>query len=521
MRILGVKEGHDGTYAFLNDGLLEYSLEAEKDSFRRCSAANADLLIRSAILSSKPPDIIAVGGWTKGLFADDPASFAGYFGSGSSDVIDTDIEFFGRKVGLFSSSHEASHIWGAYAMSPFPQGQPCYALVWEGNVGNFYYIDEKVTVRDLGCVLADPGNRYTFAFSMADTKSPDEVGFYDSSQAGKMMALSAFGRGGPANEEEYQLIDALMAVPPFHLMKKVSKSDFSWSRLYNCGVESQSFKDFSKRLSDAIFDRFYSFAKSQLKPGLPLLVSGGCGLNCEWNSRWRECGLFSEVFVPPCCNDSGCAIGTAAHAQFLATGIAKIGWSAYAGEEFKEDAELDKTRFERVQWSMEQLAMRLEKGAIFAWVEGKYEIGPRALGHRSLLAEPFCDGTLNRLNAIKQRETYRPIAPICTLSGMRNFSPNATSPYMLYFYRVTNPRLRAVTHVDGSARTQSVSSKDAPLLHNLLEAFGRRTGEEVLCNTSLNFNRKGFINRLSDLQKFAFEAKLEGFVVNGKIYVKK
>lgn len=519
MKILGVKEGHDGAYALIADSVLEYSLEAEKDSFPRCTVTNADLLIRSAILAGVPPDIIAVGGWTKGLFSSDAATFAGYFGSRKTDVVRSTVRLFGHKVELFSSSHEASHIWGAYGMSPLPQGQPCYILVWEGNVGNFYYVDEKVNISDLGCVLTDPGNRYTFAFSTADTNSPDEVGFYDTSHPGKMMALSAFGRDGAPNNDESRLIETLLAVPQFHLMKKLKKSDFGWSSIYNCGVESQAFMDFSKQLSNAIFDRFLSFARENLKTGLPLLISGGCGLNCEWNSRWRDSGIFESVFVPPCCNDSGGAIGTAVHAQFFETGNAKIDWSVYAGEVFRHDAEIDSGRFTHVSWSPDALAANIKAGAIFAWVEGRYEIGPRALGHRSLLAEPFRKETLNRLNAIKLRENYRPVAPIATLKGMRNFSPNSLSPYMLFFHNVLNQNLGAITHVDGSARAQSIVREDAPLLHDLLEAFGRESGEEVLCNTSLNFKGRGFINRLSDLQTFVSNSGIDGFVVDGEIYL--
>ena len=91
---------------------------------------------------------------------------------------------------------------------------------------------------------------------------------------------------------------------------------------------------------------FYDYAERNLTEGLPLLISGGCGLNCDWNRMWRECGLFSSVFVPPCPNDSGSALGTAIDAQWFYTGRATIDWDVYAGETFVEDVVPDPARYD-------------------------------------------------------------------------------------------------------------------------------------------------------------------------------
>jgi len=114
---------------------------------------------------------------------------------------------------------------------------------------------------------------------------------------------------------------------------------------------------------------------------------------------------------------------------------------------------------------------------------------------------PIGAGYSGRLNGIKQREDYRPIAaPCCREEDLAEaFVEDFPDPYMLYFRRVRSPRLRAVTHVDGSARVQSVTPVSNPQLHRLLDAFAGETGLGVLCNTSLNLRRRGFINRMSDL----------------------
>jgi predicted NodU family carbamoyl transferase len=516
MQILGIKEGHDGAYAIVSGEHLDLCIEAEKDSYPRCTNTTADALLRACV--GFDPDVIAVGGWTKGLFSSESPTFTGYFGIGSRHESLTDIDVFGRQRRLFSSTHEAGHIWCAYALSPLPQGTPCYVLIWEGNVGNFYFIDEKLSVTDLGTVLTDPGNRYTFAFSLADTSSPSKVGFYDTSHPGKMMALAAYGSPGEMTDDEAATWDFLKNAPQFQLMNQLAKDDLRWSSIWNCGVESDKFKTFARKLTDKLFETFLSFAREHCNRGLPLLIAGGCGLNCEWNSKWKDCGLFPTVFVPPCCNDSGSAIGAAAHAKFRLTGNAKLDWSVYCGEAFVHDTEIVDSHFTRISLSSSDLAQRLYDGAIIAWVEGRYEIGPRALGHRSLLASPKERIILTRLNEIKQREAYRPIAPICTQEGLRNFKPQYANPHMLFFYEVTNAELPAVTHVDGSARVQTLAQKDAPLLHDLLIAFGAISGDEVLCNTSLNFKGKGFINRTSDLLEYSRTRGLDGFVIDGAVY---
>ena len=152
------------------------------------------------------------------------------------------------------------------------------------------------------------------------------------------------------------------------------------------------------------------FARANLRETRPLLIVGGCDLNCDWNSKWKESGLFTEVFVPPVANDSGSAIGTAIDAQFHFTGNPKIDWNVYSGRYFVTEP-FDLGPYDVYETNYELLADLLANNLILGWVSGKYEIGPRALGNRSILAAPF-HNTRVRLNEIKQREQFRPIAPV-------------------------------------------------------------------------------------------------------------
>lgn len=285
-----------------------------------------------------------------------------------------------------------------------------------------------------------------------------------------------------------------------------------WSPYYNVGVESPVFTQLAKRFSDSLFERFHQFARRHLTKRYPLLVVGGCGLNCDWNTKWLETGLFQNVFVPPCTNDTGSAIGTAIDAMRELTGQAKIDWTVYCGQEFVEDA-VEMPDVEARPLDVAEVAHFINQGHIVGWTQGKCEIGPRALGNRSILASPFSVDTRNRLNAIKRREGFRPVAPICLEEEVNlHFDWQGPSPHMLYFQRVRNRDLQAITHADGTARAQTVSRQENPAIYGLLQAFRSVSGVGVLCNTSLNFNGTGFINRTSDLYQYCKQTGIDGFV---------
>jgi predicted NodU family carbamoyl transferase len=512
MLILGFKEGHDGSIAAIEDGRLIFSLEAEKDNFPRYYQLTAEVLNHAANKLDRLPDVMAIGGWTKGTYTVDPPSRTGYFGVGELAISDELSTMFGKQIRVFSSTHERSHIMSAHGMSPLPLGQAAYCLVWEGNIGSFYRIDEVGRVTHLKHVLTDPGNKYAYLFALADAAFPLDRGLLRLQDAGKQMALAGFAQSGSVNDDEKKIIDFLLTRDG--VIREQSKREMTWSRFHNIGVESQEFKNVAAKLSDAIFEQFWNYAVHEMTEQLPLLIAGGCGLNCEWNRKWRESGLFTEVFIPPCPNDSGSALGTAIDAQHHYTGSSKIAWSVYAGLDFVEDTQFESAQFSVRKLDYDEVADFIASGKVVSWVQGKYEMGPRALGNRSILAAPFEAKMTDRLNQIKQRESYRPIAPVCLASAAGEyFEGSLPDPYMLYFSRVKARELPAVTHVDGTARVQTVSANQNAKLAALLMAFQRKTGYAVLCNTSLNFSGRGFINRTSDLIEYGQRHGLDGYIV--------
>jgi hydroxymethyl cephem carbamoyltransferase len=521
MKILSYNPGHDGAIAYVENGHLRFSIEAEKNSNYRYSPVSCPDVFNGLGEIDETPDVICMGGWwphDHHEYLYGSKNNVGYRGVSKNEIIIKQRRLLGKSVHYFSSSHERSHILGAFGMSSLPKGTPCYALVWEGAIGTFYEIDSELNIKILADVLNQVGNRYGLFYGLADPTFPKNGAYPRFQDAGKLMALASFSNRSTPTEEEKQILDFLLGGPYRELSayKNIEQSSY-----YNVGLNHTEFRNFAGIFSNKIFDIFYQFARTNLKRGMPLVIGGGCGLNCDWNSKWKDSGLFSEVFVAPVTNDSGSAIGTAIDAQFHYTGNPKITWNVYSGLKFDSSCSFDQSQYD-VYDNIEIVADMLANDLILAWVNGKYEIGPRALGNRSILAAPFHDRTRIRLNDIKQREQFRPIAPVCLEEeAAKWFGCNHPSPHMLYTYIAQTDSLAAVTHVNKTARLQTVSLNTNRNLTDLLIAFKKRTGYGVLCNTSLNFNGRGFINNIDDLSSYVIKHNLDGFVVEGRSYILK
>jgi hydroxymethyl cephem carbamoyltransferase len=520
VNIIAYQTGHDSSVVGISNGGLVASIEGEKDSkprfYMQPTLDNAfDWLDRLNRIQDFDPDVICILGFN----SSDGKDRAGhYFGLNYKETECRSI--FGKKVNFFYSTHEKAHIFLSYALSPFPQGRPVYCLSWEGSISALYEIDENLNISKLSDVIPFLGSKYSFLYVLAG--AADMVNL---DSAGKIMALASFSAA--RNPDMYKdVIDYLLFNIEFReftpnecaSIKRALVRKFGHKLPVDQGVLNEGFLDLCWAFQERVLEIFFEVANGLEK--LPLLISGGCGLNCYWNQRIKESGLFEDVFVPPCANDSGVAIGLAAEAQLHYTGNAKIEWSVYAGEPFR-DQSVDTRGFIEKPLSYQDVAEFLDNDHVVAWIQGRYEIGPRALCNRSLLASPFSGEMHQRLNQIKNRESYRPIAPVCLEEDAKEiFGLESPSPHMLYFSQVATPALQAVTHVDNSARVQTVSLSQNEAIYRLLQNFKKITGFGVLCNTSLNFNRKGFINNTRDAFRYVRERGLDGIVIGERFYEK-
>ena len=324
----------------------------------------------------------------------------------------------------------------------------------------------------------------------------EHLGFLRSSDEYKVMALASYGlpRHLPVLREAVRATgDGGFVTEPVAwdaLAKRRSGSQELTAEHADLAASVQ------KRLEEVLLDlaRWLHAATGERA----LTLAGGVALNCVANSRLAAEGPFESVWVQPAAGDAGTALGGALHVAAAAGERAAPMPGADLGRGWT-DAELaawlDTARWPyRRPTDAESLADAaaevLAADGVVAWFSGRSEYGPRALGHRSLLANPGRRETLTRLNDVKGREQFRPVAPMVRLDRAAEvFDGPLPSPYMLFVHRVRPAwadRIPAVVHVDGTARAQTVDPESEPGLAALLAAFERRTGLPCLVNTSLN-----------------------------------
>lgn len=243
-----------------------------------------------------------------------------------------------------------------------------------------------------------------------------------------------------------------------------------------------------------------------------LSISGGYALNCPTNSAMMDAYGFRSLLTPPCANDSGQALGIGLLGFFgrgelrtcrLVTGL------PYAGEKnLRLAAAMPRWQHRIVDESEfdESVFVADLRTQPVAWADGAAEVGPRALGHRSLLGDPTQQRTKDILNAVKQRQWWRPVAPIVLEEHVREWFAGARrSPYMLETFQLLpgqRDRVPAIAHLDGSARIQTLSEGDDAFLHAAVSAFHRATGVPIICNTSLNDRGEPIANCAADVINF-------------------
>jgi carbamoyltransferase len=229
--------------------------------------------------------------------------------------------------------------------------------------------------------------------------------------------------------------------------------------------------------------------------GRDLAMAGGVALNCVANSRLHREGPFDRIWIQPAAGDAGTALGGALQLAAAAGEVAGPMPDAYLGRGWT-DEELE-AWLQTAAWPYERpasvgaaVAAELAADRIVAWFQGRSEYGPRALGSRSLLAHPGRKENLDRLNAVKGREEFRPVAPMVLAEAAADiFRGPLPSPYMLFVHSVDpawRDRIPAVVHVDGTARVQTVDRGSQPELARMLTDFRARTGLPTVVNTSLN-----------------------------------
>jgi carbamoyltransferase len=238
-----------------------------------------------------------------------------------------------------------------------------------------------------------------------------------------------------------------------------------------------------------------------------LCLSGGVALNCAAAGKLLSSGMFNDIYVQPASSDAGGAVGAALYAHYSLTDSPKRNDQPYftLGPKFTENEIKEFVESEKIPHSCmpndrlpSSTAAKLAEGKIVALFHGPMEFGPRALGFRSILADPRDPQMKAKINrAVKFREAFRPFAPVVTEeNALEYFKSDRSSPYMLFNFEVHEDKreiIPAVTHKDNTARIQTIERSDNPLLYDILKAFEEKTGVPVLLNTSFNIRGRPIV----------------------------
>lgn len=528
MRICGIKLTHDGAVALVEDGRLVFCVEQEKLNNNRRYESIDNLEAILAVLKEHgldPGDVdqFAIDGWDGEVEAKFQVLSEG------NPVILNGAPYIERNAQTPLAPHEGSglllggavfpyksyphvigHVASAYCTSPFAKAeQPAFCLVWDGCIFPRLYYVEPRGVRFIECLFPLIGHAYAMAGHHFGPYKQTNRADWNLGLAGKLMAYIALGT--PQNhiltefKELYQEYFAGDAERAYAYRVNTNSEEALLAAVHDFFDAGAS--RLRSETSEDILASFHIFLEHLLvremtialqRRSMPesknLCVAGGCGLNIKWNSALRASGLFDAVWVPPFPNDSGSAIGAACCALAADQGFVPLDWSVYSGTALQ--CGQVPHGWQAAPCNLTELASILVNNKPVVFLAGRAELGPRALGGRSILAAATSADMKDHLNDIKFREHFRPVAPICLEDRAPDiFNPGTPDPYMLFDHQ-TRPEWRekipAVVHLDGTARLQTISRSSEHKVAELLIEYEKLTGIPLLCNTSANYHGRGF-----------------------------
>ena len=415
-------------------------------------------------------------------------------------------------------AHHLAHAASAFHCSPFPRAA-VMTLDGRGEKATTGYAVGKGTELEwLGQV------HMPHSLGILYERVTEYLGFLHSSDEYKVMALASYGRPKhvAAFREIVQLgADGRYTIGPLRLEER-----FGPARERG-GLLGQEHFDIAHSLQVVLEESVLELSRwlHGASGCDDLCMAGGVALNCVMNARLRDRGPFRRIWVQPAAGDAGTALGAAlwidarergGDARPYVMDHAYLGPS-YSDTEIEEFLKWTGVRYRRLRDIAAETADILVRDQVIGWFEGRMEFGPRALGARSILASPIHAEMQARLNDIKDREDFRPVAPVVLEEEAGNWFVGAdVSPFMLFVHDVQPDKadaIPAVRHVDGTARIQTVNRAQNPVYHDLLKAFQARTGVPVLVNTSFNTRGEPIVCTPRDAVESFWTSPLDALVI--------
>ncbi len=358
------------------------------------------------------------------------------------------------------------------------------------------------------------------------------LGFLHSSDEYKVMALASFGK--PRYLADFRDIVRLGPNGQYTIAPLRLEDRFGPARQRGGPLDARHY-DIAHSLQVVLEEAALELASwlHRATGEENLCMAGGVALNCVMNARLRDRGPFKDIWVQPAAGDAGTALGAALWVDVRERGTDDRAWvmdhaflgPSYDDDEIEEFLRWSKLPYRRLTDVATETADLLVQDKVIGWFQGRIEFGPRALGARSILASPIHAEMQARLNDIKDREDFRPVAPVVLEEEAANWfvTPGAhapgsplVSPFMLFVFDVLPAkadRVPAVRHVDGTARIQTINRSQNPAYYDLLKAFQQRTGVPVLVNTSFNTRGEPIVCTPRDAVESFWTSPLDALVI--------
>jgi carbamoyltransferase len=546
MYVLGLNYyDHDSAAVLLKDGRVVSAIAEERLSRRKKDQSFPRLAIRACLdragISYRDVDHVAFGWQRPGAsFAHDVRSmlrgrvplFSDYFVQSARRMVkerhqEGGVWFLRREFGMprgevFFIDHHFAHVLSAYVMSGFDESA---VMILDGR-GAW----ESTTLwgaRGDSIELLD-SHPYPDSLGLMYASFTEYLGFRPNSDEWKVMGLAPYGKPGVSVERFISVNGKGYAVAN-RLLLGSRRSDLSaFVAEYGPQREPESdldsrHKDIAWAVQDACERAMLNLSRSLLERAgsRRLCLSGGVALNSKANGAILASGMVDDIFIQPAATDDGTALGAALgvysrlklplpHHRMDDVYLGPD----YTDEEIEQVLRTFKIRYTRPDDVAAAAAAALAQGKIVGWFQGRMEFGPRALGNRSILADPRDPQMKDRVNAVvKFREGWRPFAPsVIEERGAEYFEGFRSSPFMILTFQVRPDKrdvIPAVTHVDNSARVQSVRRDVNPRYHDLISRFGEMTGVHVVMNTSYNLREEPIVCSPADAVRTFFSSGLD------------
>lgn len=423
-------------------------------------------------------------------------------------------------------NHHLAHAASAFLVSPFNQAA---VLTLDGRgeqATTSYHIGKGTDLQLIGQV------NLPHSFGLLYERLTTYLGFLHSSDEYKVMALASYGK--PQYVNEFRSLITLMDKGQYEISQAPLEDLFGPARIRNSEFTIRHFDiahSMQVVLEESVLTLLDWFADASGMENL--CMAGGVALNCVMNARVRDRSRFKNIWVQPAAGDAGTALGAALWTDRVERETSSKSFKmdhVFWGPEYNDQAiekflNWTKVPYRKLENVARETAALLADDLIIGWFQGRMEFGPRSLGARSILASPIHAEMQARLNEVKDREDFRPVAPAVMEEHAPEWFEKCTdAPFMVFVYDVLAEKagqIPAVKHTDGTARVQTVNAQQNPVYHELLDEFRKITGVPVLINTSFNTRGKPIVCSPHDALACFYTSPFDALVMGSYLIEKK